>query len=106
MVASIGKGVMRFVGGQISHTQGATFKTQLRRSGAVVLSRSCSRCLQGLAALAPQLAGARGQLVIGHVGAITLSNSVSSVVVRPGYVTWVPSANEPIPRPIPVPDAL
>ena len=59
MVASIGKGVMRFVGGQISHTQGATFKTPVAtlgvRGGVVTIVFPLPA---SLAALAPQLAGA------------------------------------------------
>ena len=54
----------------------------------------------------PNIAGCRGQLVIGHVGAITLANSVSSVLVRPGFAACVNSANQPIGEPFRVPDVV
>src|SRR4029078_13037339 len=75
MVASIGKGVMRFVGGQISHTQGMQVKTPVATLGVrAVVVTVVYPLSPALAALLPNLPGTSGELVIGHVGAITLRN--------------------------------
>ena len=106
-IASIGKGVMRFVGGQISHTQGMQVKTPVAtlgvRGGVVTVVYPLPA---SVAALDANIAGCRGQLVIGHVGAITLRNSVSSVLVRPGFAACVNSANQPIGEPFRSPDVV
>jgi FecR protein len=107
MVASIGKGVMRFVGGQISHTQGMQVKTPVAtlgvRGGIVTVVYPLP---SSIASLDANIAGCRGQLVIGHFGAITLGNSASSVVVRPGFAACVNSANQPIGEPFRISDAV
>jgi hypothetical protein len=107
MVASVSKGVMRFVGGQISHTVGVTVNTPVAtlgiRGGVATVAYPIP---PGFTAADPRLAGARGEIVIGHVGSVILKNNAGSVIVRPGYMTWVSGPNDPIPEPFPVPDAL
>ena len=98
---------MRFVGGQISHNQGMQVKTPVAtlgvRGGVVTVVYPLPA---SLAASDPNLAGCRGQLVIGHVGAIVLRNDVGRSTVRPGFAACVNSANEPIQEPFRVSDAL
>jgi len=106
MVASVGKGVLRFVGGQISHTAGVTIKTPVATLGirggvATVVYPIPPSYLSD-----PNLANARGELVIGHVGTVTLTNNAGSVVLRPGFVTFVTGPNDPIPEPFRISDVL
>lgn len=107
MVASIGKGVMRFVGGQISHTQGMQVKTPVAtlgvRGGVVTVVYPLPA---SIASLDATIAGCKGQLVMGHVGAITLRNSANAVVVRPGFAACVNSANKRIGEPLRIPDLV
>lgn len=107
MVATVSKGVMRFVGGQISHTVGVTVNTPVAtlgiRGGVATVVYPIP---PGFAGSDPKLAQARGQLVIGHVGSVVIKNNVGSVIVRPGYMTWVTGPNDPIPEPFPIPDFL
>jgi len=107
MIATVSKGVMRFVGGQISHTAGVTINTPTAtlgiRGGVATVMYPIP---PGFAGSDPKLAGAKGELVIGHVGSVVIKNNVSEVIVRPGYMTWVSGPNDPIPEPFPVPDAL
>jgi hypothetical protein len=107
MIATVSKGVMRFVGGQISHTAGVTINTPTAtlgiRGGVATVMYPIP---PGFAGSDPRLAGATGELVIGHVGSVVIRNNVSEVIVRPGYMTWVSGPNDPIPEPFPIPDAL
>jgi hypothetical protein len=107
MVASIGKGVMRFVGGQISHTQGMQVKSPVAtlgvRGGVVTVVYPLPA---SIASLDPNISGCRGQLVMGHVGAITLRNSVNAVLVRPGFAACVNALNQPIGEPFRIPDVI
>jgi hypothetical protein len=108
MVATATKGVLRYVGGQISHTAGATITTPVAslgiRGGIVTVMLPVPR---NLAANDPYLAQHQGeQLVIAHFGAITLTNSVSSVHIRPGFAVLVGSPNQPISSPFRPSDAF
>lgn len=107
MVATVSKGVMRFVGGQISHTAGVTIKTPVAtlgiRGGVATVVYPIP---PGFAGSDPKLAQAKGEIVIGHVGSVVIKNNVGSVIVRPGYMTWVSGPNDPIPEPFPIPDFL
>lgn len=58
-----------------------------------------------IAASDPALAGMTGELVIAHFGAISLTNSVSQVNIRPGFATVIGSPNQPIPVPFRLSDA-
>jgi hypothetical protein len=107
MAATLGKGVMRFVGGQISHTKGITIETSagnlgIRGGVATVVYPVTPQFAAG----DPKLAGASGELVIGHVGLIVLKNNVSQVTIRPGFVTWVSGPNDPIPEPFRISDLV
>lgn len=107
MVATVSKGVMRFVGGQISHTAGVTVNTPVAtlgiRGGVATVVYPIP---PGFAGSDPKLAQARGEIVIGHVGSVVIKNNTGSVIVRPGYMTWVSGPNDPIPEPFPIPDFL
>lgn len=107
MVATVSKGVMRFVGGQISHTAGVTVNTPVAtlgiRGGVATVVYPIP---PGFAGSDPRLAQARGEIVIGHVGSVVIKNNTGSVIVRPGYMTWVSGPNDPIPEPFPIPDFL
>ncbi len=107
MVATVSKGVMRFVGGQISHTAGVTIKTPVAtlgiRGGVATVVYPIP---PGFGGSDPKLSQAKGEIVIGHVGSVVLRNNLGSVIVRPGYMTWVTGPNDPIPEPFPIPDFL
>lgn len=107
MVATLGKGVLRFVGGQISHTAGVTVNTPVAtlgiRGGVATIGYPIPA---GFGGTDPNLANAKGQLVFAHVGTITIKNNVSTVIIRPGYMTYVTGPNDPIPEPFPIPDFL
>ena len=107
MLASISKGTLRFVGGQISHTTGVTVETPV----------SCLAIRGGVATVVypltaeygagdPNLAGAHGELVIGHVGFIVLKNNASTVTIRPGFATWVSGRDQPILPPFRISDLV
>ena len=107
MVASVGKGVLRFVGGQISHTAGITIKTPVAtlgiRGGVATVVYPVT---PDIASSIPNMTNGNGQLVIGHVGTLTLSNNTGSVTLRPGFATFVTGPNDPIPEPFRIPDAV
>ena len=97
MAASLSKGVMRFVGGQISHTAGITVRTPTGtlgvRGGSVTVLYPIPA---NIAASDPALAGCHGELIIGHVGVATLTNNAGSATIRPGLAACVNSANDVI----------
>jgi len=100
MVATATKGVLRFIGGNISHNAGATIRTPSAslgiRGGMVTVMLPLP---PSIAQSDPSLAGLRGELVISHFGQITLSNNVSNVNLRSGFATVIGSPNDPIPTP-------
>jgi hypothetical protein len=107
MLASVRQGAMRLVGGQISHTTGVTVNTPVATLGirggiaTVVFPVTAD-----LASCDPKLAGCQGELVIGHVGTLTLRNKVSEVTIRPGFAAIVSGPNVPISQPFRVPDKV
>jgi len=106
MVASVSRGVLRFIGGNISHNTGATIRTPVGllgiRGGMVTLMLPLPA---SIAQSDPALAGLRGELVLAHFGQITLSNNVSTVTVPSGFATVIGSANDQIPAPFRISDA-
>lgn len=106
MVASAAKGVLRYVGGQISHNSGATINTPSAaigiRGGIVTIMLPLP---PSIAASDPALAGLRGELVISHFGVITLSNGVSQVTLPPGFAAVIGGPNQPISTPFKLADA-
>ncbi|WP_253706454.1 FecR domain-containing protein [Bradyrhizobium sp. WD16] len=106
MVATLAKGALRFVGGQISHHDGVTVKTPVAtlgiRGGVASLSYPTPAKLAGAD---PNLAGCTGELVIGHVGAIVLRNRAGQATLRPGFATCVNGPDTPIPPPFRISDA-
>ncbi len=105
MVASVSKGVLRFVGGQISHTAGVTINTPTStlgiRGGAVTIMYPIP---PGFGGGDPNLVNAKGELVIGHVGVTVISNNTGSVMLQPGFATFVTGPNDPIPPPFRISD--
>lgn len=106
MVASVGRGVLRFVGGQISHTAGVTVNTPV---GTLGIRGGVASIVYPLTAefLAsdPNLANAKGELVICNVGTCTIKNNWGTVTLRPGFATYVTGPNDPIPDPFRIQDA-
>ena len=106
LVASVSRGVLRFIGGNISHNAGATIRTPSAsvgiRGGMVTLMLPLP---QSIARSDPALAGLTGQLVVAHFGQITLNNNVSTVTLNSGFATVIGSANDPIPTPFRISDA-
>ena len=107
MVASVGKGVLRFVGGQISHTAGVTINTPVAtlgiRGGVATIVYPITA---NYAAADPNIASCKGELIVGHVGSSSIRNSTGSATVRSGFATCVTGPNDPIPEPFRVSDAL
>jgi hypothetical protein len=107
MLTSLAKGTLRFVGGQISHNDGVVVNTPVAalgiRGGVATVVYPVS---PKLAASDPNLAGCSGQMVIGHVGTLTLKNAVSEVTVRPGFAACVNGANIPILAPFRISDIV
>ncbi len=106
MVASLSKGVMRFVGGQISHTSGVTVNTPVGtlgiRGGVAQLVYPITNDIK---ASDPQhLGNASGELVICSVGACTITNNWGTVTLQPGFATYITGPNDPIPDPFRIQD--
>jgi hypothetical protein len=106
MVASVSRGVLRFIGGNISHNAGATIRTPVGslgiRGGMVTVMLPLP---PSIAQSDPALAGLKGELVFAHFGEITLSNNVSTAILHSGFATVIGSANSPIPTPFRISDA-
>ena len=106
MAVTASRGVLRFIGGNISHTAGATIRTPTGsigiRGGMVTVMLPLP---QSIASKDPALAGLQGTLVIANFGQITLRNNVSTVNLKPGFATVIGSANGPIPAPFMLSDA-
>jgi len=105
MVASVSRGVLRFVGGQISHTAGVTVNTPV---GTLGIRGGVASIVYPLTpafiASDPSLANAKGELVICHVGSCVIKNNWGTVTLRPGFATYVTGPNDPIPEPFRIPD--
>ena len=107
MVASVSRGVLRFVGGQISHTAGVTVNTPVGILGirGGVASIVYPLTAEFLASDPQHLSQAKGELVICNVGSCTIKNNWGTVTLRPGFATYVTGPNDPIPDPFRVQDA-
>jgi hypothetical protein len=93
--ATMSKGVMRFVGGQISHTSGATVNTPVATIG--VRGGTMTIVFLGVGRV----------VVIAHYGVVDVSNAVSrQTILRPGYAVQVNGRNEAIGEAFPVPPEL
>lgn len=107
MVASLAKGAMRFVGGQISHTAGVTINSPVAtlgiRGGVATVIYPAP---PGLGGSGGGGGGCGGELVIGHVGSSTIRNNAGQATLQPGYATCVTGPNDPIPPPFRIPDAV
>jgi FecR protein len=82
MAATLGKGVLRFVGGQVSHTNGATVRTPATtlgiRGGVATITHN-------------QTEGTRA---VNHFGRMTVNTATGSEVIRrPGFAITVPNTN-------------
>jgi len=100
MGLTLSKGVLRFVGGQISHTAGVTINTAV----AVVGLRGGSATV-GIGG--EKGGGCEGTIFINHIGALTLKNKVDQIAItKPGYGVCVTDPDKPFPAPFLVPDAL
>jgi hypothetical protein len=92
MAVSMTKGVLRFVGGQVSHTTGASVKTPVATIG-----------VRGGTMTIIHLPGGH-IMVVDQYGRIDVTNNVShQTILRPGYAVEVDGLNIPIGEPFPVP---
>jgi hypothetical protein len=100
MAATLTRGALRFVGGQISHREEVTFRTPVATLGIRGGVASLSYPLPpALAAADPNLAGCTGQLAVGHFGAVTVRSGGGQVSLRPGFAACVNGAGAPIGAP-------
>jgi hypothetical protein len=99
MGVNLTTGVLRFVGGQISHTSGVSITTPV----AVVAVRGGSATVGFAGSEAQKFCP--GVLFINHIGSLTLSNKVDSITIgKQGYGVCVTSEDKPFPEPILIPD--
>jgi hypothetical protein len=107
MVATLGHGALRFVGGQISHTTGVTIQTEVGtlgiRGGVASIVFPVPPALAAAGGGGP--GGCQGELVVADVGAITLQNSVSKVSIKPGFAACANGPDAPIGTPFRISDA-
>jgi FecR protein len=101
MSATAFKGVLRYVGGQISHKTGISLTTPSGyigiRGGIVTLLLPVPA---SMAASDPNLRGREGgELVINHFGTVTIRNGVGQVTLRPGEAVVIGGPNQPIGSP-------
>jgi hypothetical protein len=81
MATSLTKGVLRFVGGQISHQGAATVSTPVATIG-----------IRG--GTATIMHGKDGTRVINHFGRLTITTASGTVTIsRTGFAVWVPNRN-------------
>jgi hypothetical protein len=101
MGLSLSKGVLRFVGGQISHTTGVTINTPVATVGLRGGSATIGTATQGNGN------GCEGTIFVNHIGALTLKNKVDQITIsRPGYGVCVTDSDKPFPPPFLIPDSL
>lgn len=102
MGLSLSKGVLRFVGGQISHTAGVTINTPV----ATVGLRGGSATV-GIAGPKQRRKGCDGTIFINHIGTLKLKNKVDEIsIAKPGFGVCVDSDDKPFPEPFFIPDDL
>ena len=93
MTVTLTKGAMRMVGGNVSHTQGATIKTPLATIG-----------VRGGVATVKH--DAKGTRAISHFGTLLVtSGGATETITRPGYGVSVAAAGAAPSAPAPVPQA-
>ena len=93
MTVTLSKGAMRMVGGNVSHTQGATIKTPLATIG-----------VRGGVATVKH--AGKGTRAISHFGTLAImSGGVTETISRPGYGVSVTAAGAAPTTPAPVPQA-
>jgi hypothetical protein len=106
LVATATKGVLRYVGGQISHEGDVEIKTPAAtlgiRGGILTIMLPVP---PNVAKSDPQLAGLKGELVISQFGTITITNSTGQTVLPNGFATVIGSNSTPIPTPFRLSDA-
>jgi FecR protein len=104
MALSLAKGALRFVGGQVSHTEGASVKTPPATLG---VRGGVATVLYKADTLPPDPLNCGGATFINHFGVLIARNNVSARTIgRSGYGVCVSSPNQPIPEPVPVSDAF
>jgi hypothetical protein len=111
-VITLGKGIMRFVGGQISHSGNATVRTP---AGVVGIRGGTMTIMHGVevgalvkgarSSFAP--AGFRGTMLMGHFGIFRFGNQCGNAVIRrPGFMTRADNQADCPAEPVRVPPAL
>ncbi|AMN45459.1 FecR family protein [Rhodoplanes sp. Z2-YC6860] len=108
MVATVTKGALRFIGGQVSHNSGAEIRTPSAslgiRGGMVTVMVQVPQSIMQMIQQATGVTG--GELVLSNFGQITVTNNVGSVTLQPGFATVLGGPNDPIPTPFRLPDAV
>ena len=104
MSASLTKGVLRYVGGDISHSGGTTIRTPtvtigIRGGIGLVGSVEDAAALRDFPGVPREFKG--GTVVVNGYGTLTLRNARSEVVLsKPGFAVFVGSSGEPIGAPV------
>ena len=102
MGLTLSKGLLRFVGGQISHTSGVSVTTPV----ATVGLRGGSATV-GFAGPRGSGGDCQGAIFINHIGSLTLKNKVDQISInRPGYGVCVLADDKPFPKPFLVPESV
>jgi hypothetical protein len=102
MIATVARGALRFVGGQISHTAGVTINTPVATVG--IRGGVATFVYPIPPSLAATIPGGRGELVVCNVGSCVIKNGTGEMTVPQGYATFVSGPNDPIPEPFRMPD--
>ena len=104
MSATLSKGVLHFVGGEVSHQDKATIKTPVVTIGirggiGTVGYVKDTTALQAIPGVPTDFRG--GTVVVNNYGTLTVRNGASEVVVsRPGFAVFVGSARGAIAAPV------
>ena len=108
MVATVTRGALRFIGGQVSHNSGVEIRTpsaSLGIRGAMI--NLVVQVPPEIARLLQQLTGQPGTtLVIDNYGQAVVSNNTGSQTLQPGFATFLNGPNDPIPTPFRLPDTI
>ena len=106
MAATVTRGALRYIGGQISHNSGATIRTPTASLG--IRGGMVTLVVQLPASIAQKfrswVSRQAARWCSSNFGQITVTNNVGSVNLLPGFATVLGGPNDPIPTPFRLPD--